>query len=85
MASTVMGGNDRLRNGKLQRRLRGRLEDSERGSDGGGVFTGVSSDIQNDIIESLDSIIHDEVEQEIAACNFLSIQVDETTDISADV
>ena len=36
---------------QFERRLHGRLEDSQRGAEGGGAFTGVSSDIQNDIIE----------------------------------
>ena len=39
---------------QFERRLHGRLEDSQRGAEGGGTFTGVSSDIQNDIIESID-------------------------------
>ena len=38
---------------QFERRLHGRLEDSQRGAEGGGTFIGVSSDIQNDIIESI--------------------------------
>ena len=47
-----------------------------------GVFTGVSSEIQNDLIECIDSVIHDQIDKEIENCRFLSIQVDETTDVS---
>ena len=46
------------------------------------VFTGVYSEIQNDLIESIDSVIQDQVDKEIGNCRFLSIQVDETTDVS---
>ena len=48
---------------QFERRLHGRLEDSQRGAEGGGTFTGVSSDIQNDIIESTDLVIQDEIEK----------------------
>jgi hypothetical protein len=64
----------------FERRFHGRLADSERVHTG--VFTGVSSDIQNDLIECIDSIIQDQIEKEIKECSFLSIQVDETTDVS---
>ena len=47
-----------------------------------GVFTGVSSEIQNDLIECIDSVIQDHIDKEIENCRFLSIQVDETTDVS---
>ena len=47
-----------------------------------GVFTGVYSEIQNDLIECIDSVIQDQVDKEIENCRFLSIQVDETTDVS---
>ena len=67
---------------QFERRLHGRLEDSERGPEGGGTFTGVSSDIQNDIIESVDLVIQYKIDKEIAECNFVSIQFDETADIS---
>ena len=63
---------------QFERRLHGRLEDSQRGAKGGGAVTGVSSDTQNDIIECVDSVIQDKIDKEIAECNFLSIQVDET-------
>ncbi len=51
---------------------------------GGGRFTGVSPDIQNDLINCLDMIIEDEILKEMENCTFLStgIQVDETTDVS---
>ena len=64
----------------FERRLHGRLAESERGRDG--RFTGVSPEIQNDIINCLDSIIDDEIMKEIDDCSFLSVQVDETSDVS---
>ena len=48
-----------------------------------GVFTGVSADIQNDLIECIDSVIEDQIGKEIESCSFLSIQVGETTDVSS--
>ena len=47
-----------------------------------GVFTGVYSEIQNDLLECIDSVIQDQVDKEIENCRFLSIQVDKTTDVS---
>ena len=47
-----------------------------------GVCTGVSSEIQNHLIECIDSVIQDQIDKEIENCRFLSIQVDETTDVS---
>ena len=47
-----------------------------------GVFTGVSLEIQNDLIECIDSVIQDQIDKELESCRFLSIQVDETTDVS---
>ena len=64
----------------FERRLHGRLADSEGGTPG--CFTGVSSDIQNDLIFCIDSIIEDQIVQEIKNCTFLSIQIDEATDVS---
>ena len=61
-------------------RLHGRLAESERGGDG--RFTGVSPEIQNDLISCLDSIIDDEIMKEINDCSFFSVQVDETSDVS---
>ena len=61
--------------------MHGRLADSERGAPS--CFTGVSSHIQNDIIVCIDSIIEDQIVQEIKNCTFLSIQIDEATDVSA--
>ena len=49
---------------------------------GGGRFTGVSPDIQNDLINCFDNIVEDEILKEIDECSFLSIHVDETTDVS---
>ena len=64
----------------FERRLHGRLEAFERGHVGS--FTGVSADIQNDLIECIDSVIQDQIDTEIQNCTFLSIQLDETTDVS---
>ncbi|CAB4035785.1 zinc finger MYM-type 1-like, partial [Paramuricea clavata] len=66
----------------FERRLHGRLAESERGGVGGGRFTGVSPEIQNDLINCLDSIIEDEIFKEINDCTFMSVQVDETSDVS---
>ena len=41
------------------------MEDSQRGNVGSGAFTKVSADIQNDIIECVDSVLQDEVDREI--------------------
>jgi hypothetical protein len=64
----------------FERRLHGRLAESERG--GGGRFTGVSPEIQNDSINCLDSVIDDEILKEINDCTFMSVQVDEASDVS---
>ncbi|XP_046862989.1 zinc finger MYM-type protein 1-like [Xenia sp. Carnegie-2017] len=66
----------------FDRRLQGRLQGTER-VDEGGVFTGVSADVQNDLIECIDSVIQDEIDDEMKECQFFSIQVDETTDVTA--
>ena len=49
---------------------------------GGGRFTGVSPEIQNDLINCLDSVIDDEILKEINDCTFMSVQVDEASDVS---
>ena len=64
----------------FERRLHGRLPESEGGGDS--RFTGVSSDTQNDLIHCLDAVIEDQTVQELNDCTFLSVQVDETTDVS---
>ena len=64
----------------FEQRLHGRLAESERGVDG--RFTGVSPKIQNDLISCLDSIIDDEIMKKINDCSFLSVHVDETSDVS---
>ena len=63
-----------------RRRLHGKVGESERGN--AGVFTGVSGDTQNDLIECMDSVIQDQIDEEVQQCTFLSVQVDETTDVS---
>ena len=60
--------------------MHGRLTDSERSAPG--CFTGASSDIQNDLIVCIDSMIVDQIVQEIKNCTFLSIQIDEATYVS---
>ena len=64
--------------------LHGRLQEAERceSGGGGGVFTGVSSDVQNDVIECIDSVIEDQISKEVSECQFFSIQCDETMDVS---
>eukprot|EP00795_Rhopilema_esculentum_P015519 gene15519-6782_t len=54
------------------------------GQEGGNacVFTGVSSEIQNDLIDCIDSVIQDVIDKEVKECTFLSMQVDETTDVT---
>ena len=64
----------------FERCLGGRLEESGRS---GGVFTDVSPDTQNDLLTRLDWIIGEQIVKEVNDCTFLSIQVDETTDISS--
>ena len=69
-------------NPEFECRLHRNVEDSHRENVGVGVFTGVSADIQNDIIECVNSVLKDEIDRKITECNFLSIQVDETTDVA---
>ncbi len=67
----------------FERGLHGRLAEPERGGPHwGGHFTGVSPEIQNDLINCLASVIDDEIVKEIDDCTFLSVQVDETSDVS---
>ena len=65
----------------FDRRLHGMLQDVER-CESGGVFTGVSSDVQNDVIECIDYVIEDQINKEVSECQFFSIQCDETMDVS---
>ena len=43
-----------------------------------GVFTGVSTELQNDLIYCINWFIDDQVRKEIMECTFISIQADET-------
>ncbi len=61
-------------------RLHGRLLDSGKGMPGS--FTSASADIQNDLIECIDSIIQDEIDKIVRDCIFLTIEIDKTTDVS---
>ena len=47
-----------------------------------GIFTGVSSGVQNDVIECINSVIEDQINKEVSECQFFSIQCDETMDVS---
>ena len=67
-------------NSFFERRLHRELAEGERVHPG--IFTGVPSEIQNDLIECIDSVIQDQIDKEIENCRFLSIQVDETSDVS---
>ncbi len=46
------------------------------------VFSGLSSHIQNDLIQCVCAVINREVKFEINSAEFVSIQVDEATDVS---
>ena len=52
----------------FERQLHGRLVESDRGD---GRFTGVSPEIESDLISCLDSIIDDEIMKEINDCSFV--------------
>ena len=63
----------------FEHRLHAKVAELERGNVG--VFTGVSSNTQNDLIECIGSVIQDHIDEEVEKCTFLSLQVDETTDV----
>ncbi|XP_066990910.2 zinc finger MYM-type protein 1 [Anabrus simplex] len=46
------------------------------------VFKGTSPEIQNDLIKSVTVVIHEQIRSEINNATFVSIQADETTDVS---
>ncbi|XP_077293750.1 zinc finger MYM-type protein 1-like [Arctopsyche grandis] len=46
------------------------------------VFTGLSNHIQNDLVSAISKVLLDEIKTEIRASKFVSIIVDESTDIS---
>ncbi|KAF2905702.1 hypothetical protein ILUMI_00474 [Ignelater luminosus] len=46
------------------------------------VFSGISNHIQNDLIESVASIMMDSIKAEIKECMFVAILLDETSDVS---
>ena len=64
----------------FQCRLYGKVAESERGNVGD--FTRVSGVAQNDLIECIDPFIQDQIDEEVQQFTFLSVQVDETTDVS---
>ena len=45
-------------------------------------FEQPAPDVQNDIIECIDSVIEDQINEEVSECQFFSIQCDETMDVS---
>ncbi|GBP16771.1 Zinc finger MYM-type protein 1 [Eumeta japonica] len=51
-------------------------------SNSNSVFSGLSSDIQNDLINSIAQVIRDEIKSEINFAKFVSVIADETPDIS---
>ena len=48
--------------------------------EGSSKFSGLSSTIQNNIIQAIDVVIGNEIKNEVENALFISIQVDETTD-----
>ncbi|XP_050292838.1 uncharacterized protein LOC126733546 [Anthonomus grandis grandis] len=46
------------------------------------VFRGTSSDIQNDLVESITCVVQEIILEELKNTEFVSVQADETTDIS---
>ena len=57
----------------FDRRLHDRLQEAGR-CYSGSVFSGVSSDVQNDVIECIDSVIEDQINKEVNA-SFLASSV----------
>ncbi|CAI9730642.1 Hypothetical predicted protein [Octopus vulgaris] len=47
------------------------------------IFTGLSNRIQNDLIEAINKVMLNEMQKEIDQAKFVSILVDETSDVSA--
>lgn len=46
------------------------------------IFKGTSKILQNDLIESVTTILNSKIYKEIQTANYISIQADETTDVS---
>nr|CAI5854557.1 unnamed protein product [Callosobruchus analis] len=46
------------------------------------VFVGISKSIQNDLIESISSVVKHKIQEELRSTAFFSWQIDETTDIA---
>lgn len=47
------------------------------------LFKGTSSTIQNDLIDALTLTLNEHIQEELNACKFVSVQADETTDVSS--
>lgn len=46
------------------------------------IFKGTSNNIQNDLINAISNVISDNIDKEIDKANFVSVMLDETTDIT---
>lgn len=46
------------------------------------AFKGTSPEIQNDLIEIITCVVNEKIKTEIQDCHFISIQADETLDVS---
>ncbi|KAJ6633916.1 hypothetical protein lerEdw1_014256, partial [Lerista edwardsae] len=46
------------------------------------VFSGLSSKMQNDLIDAVGEVIRNDIKQEINAAPFVAVEVDETTDVT---
>ena len=46
-------------------------------------FKGTSSDIQNELVESVTDIIQEKIKAELDSCDFIGIQANETLDVSS--
>ena len=61
-----------------ERHLHGKAGESVRGN--AGVFNGVSGDTQNDLIECINSVIQDQIDEEVQQSTFASCKM-QTTDV----
>ena len=46
------------------------------------MFSGTSNDVQNDIIECFSQCLINKIKEEVKACNFVIVIIDETTGVS---
>ncbi|GBP80747.1 Chimeric ERCC6-PGBD3 protein [Eumeta japonica] len=71
-----------MASGEQLRALDNRVAYGDDVTDANSVFSGLSSDIQNDLIKSIAQVIRDEIKSEINFAKFVSVIADETPDIS---